>query len=43
MVGMHRLDYQNDADLVVRVDRLYIEHGQFPFSNFALVDDDTMI
>lgn len=34
-VERHILDYQNDVDLAVMVDRQYIEHEQFPFLNFV--------
>lgn len=41
MVGMHIPDYQNGVDLVVDVDRRYIEHERFPFSNCARVVGNT--
>lgn len=41
MVGMHILDYQNDVDLVVDVDRRCIEHERFLFSNCARVVGST--
>lgn len=40
MAGMHKLDYRNAADLVAMVDRQYIAHARFLFSNFVHCDDN---